>query len=123
MTTAVISAFFVYAVCLWNRKPYLAHMSCLESAINKSKKASYKLLVLCLQNVIIIYFPGLNFPRSKSIYITYNGYVELFCKLVYVGLVKIAPLGSMTPLAIISYVSYYFLDLGEGAFILPFPMW
>lgn len=36
MTTAVISAFFVYAVCFWNRKPYVTHMKRLESAINES---------------------------------------------------------------------------------------
>lgn len=37
MTTAVISACFVYTVCLWSRKPNFLHMACLENAINASE--------------------------------------------------------------------------------------
>lgn len=62
-------------------------------------------------------------PSSKLIYDKFNGYVDIFCKYMYIGLVKMVPIGSMLPLLIISYFSYYITDSGEDAFVLPFPMW
>lgn len=41
----------------------------------------------------------------------------------HIGLVKMVPIGSMSPLLMISFFSYYITDSGRDSFVLPFPMW
>ena len=125
MTTAVIAALFAYVTLLWDSEGYFEHMDNLERAINKSEAKFVTLLIFCLENVktIDVYFAGIVYPRSKLIYKTFNKYVDLFCKCLYIGLTRMVPFGSMTPLLLISFISYYILDSGRSAFVLPFPMW
>lgn len=125
MLSATVVAFYIYVICIWYRKIYLTRMNSLEIVVNQSEfaKNEFKNDDLIKKKNSNVLLTGLANPTSKVIYVKFNKYAETFCKLFYIGLVKVAPIGSMLPLLIISYVSYFTTDSGSDAFILPFPMW
>lgn len=122
MITSAISASNVYITCLWKSVVYFKCIKFIDDTINKSENF---FLILWLKYIykLVEIFTGLAYPLSESIYKTFNKYVETFSEFMYIGLVKMVPICSMSPLLIISYHSYYITDLGRDAFVLPFPMW
>lgn len=131
MTASAISAYEVYVTCLWKRAIYFQCIEFLNDTVNKSKKTQQFLVFTSQKSGIKVNisndekwtFPGLIFPSSKSINKRFHGYEETFSKFMHIGIVKMIPIGSMSPLLVVSYFSYYIMDSGSNSFILPFPMW
>lgn len=80
-------------------------------------------MILWHCTIIIIWKPGLKYPRSRAIYEQCNQLAEKITKLMQIVVVHVSVPGFVLPKAIYSYFVYFTTDLGVDAFVLPIPTW
>lgn len=66
---------------------------------------------------------GLQNPKSKSIYDKNDENVQKLLRFLNVVVVIVSPIALTAPIYIASFIKYHFTDLGNDAFVFPFPMW
>ena len=74
-------------------------------------------------NTGVLNSTGMENPLCKVIYEKANEKIEKLSEIIYFAGVKVSPASTVVPYACVSYFLYFTSDLGEDAFIVPFPMW
>lgn len=69
------------------------------------------------------FFPGLNYPQSKVIYVQIDRQIEKWSKILHFILAIAIPVSMMLPNLIVSYFNYFVLDLGDDSFEFSVPTW
>lgn len=61
-------------------------------------------------------------PESTAIYTKLNAQIEVASEFIYFILVRLALIGTILPLSLLSMVNYHIYGIDDGSFILPWPM-
>lgn len=71
----------------------------------------------------IFHIAGLQNPTSKTIYNEIDEKLRKWFRFLNIAMVEVTPIAVTVPMFTAGYFAYFFTDLGNEAFVLPFPIW
>lgn len=122
ITTGQAMLFIVCTIIIFKKAKLFQFIDHLEKSLNQSKLDSMYFFDVHSNILNLSYFVGLKLC-TQAIYEKTNQQVEKWCKIGYILMAKITPMGWILPKVIINYSVYFCTNAGNEAFDLPLLMW
>lgn len=71
----------------------------------------------------MLFIVGLAHPTSKPIYNQTDQKIEKYIEILKTLLLILTPIGVLIPLFIVGCISFFTTQMGDDAFVSPFPSW